>query len=75
MLTFAAQTIANSSTTLTPKEPATLTLALIGLGTLAIYAVFSHWRPRRATAAVSAKTSADLRQATAADEGTTRRAA
>ena len=47
MLTFALQTFANGTWTITPKEPATLQLALVGLGTLAIYAVWTGWRPRR----------------------------
>jgi hypothetical protein len=47
MLTFASQTLANGTWTITPDEPATLQLALVGLGTLAIYAIWTDWRPRR----------------------------
>jgi hypothetical protein len=50
MLTFASQTFANGIWTITPEEPATLPLLLVGLGTLAVYAAFAGWRPRRATA-------------------------
>jgi hypothetical protein len=41
MLTFASQTFANGIWTITPEEPATLPLVLVGLGTLAAYAAFA----------------------------------
>jgi len=47
MLTLASQTFANGTWTITPAEPATLQLALVGLGTLAGYAVLTGWRTRR----------------------------
>jgi hypothetical protein len=49
MLIFASQTFANGIWNITPEEPATLTLALVGLGTLAFYAVITGWRPTRKT--------------------------
>jgi hypothetical protein len=51
MLIFASQTFANGVWTVTPEEPGALTLALVGLGTLACYAVFTGWRPTRKTLA------------------------
>ncbi len=47
MLTIASQTFANGIWTITPDEPAALQLTLVGLGTMAIYAVWTGWRPRR----------------------------
>ena len=55
MLTFASQSFAGGIWTITPEEPATMPLLLVGLGTLAVYAVISGWRPRRATIAVKAR--------------------
>ncbi len=57
MLTFASQTFANGTWTITPAEPATLQLALVGLGTLAVYAILTGWRPGR-TAAVGGSAAA-----------------
>jgi hypothetical protein len=56
MLIFASQTFANGAWNVTPEEPGTLTLALVGLGTLAFYAVMTGWRPTRKTQ-VAASTS------------------
>ena len=47
MLIFASQTLAHGTWNITPEEPATLQLALVGLGTLAVYAVLTGWRPNR----------------------------
>lgn len=51
MLILASQTFADGTWNVTPEEPATLTLALVGLGTLAFYAVMTGWRPTRKTLA------------------------
>ncbi len=51
MLILASQTFANGVWNITPEEPGTLTLALVGLGTLAFYAVVTGWRPTRKTLA------------------------
>ena len=75
MLTFATQTFADGTWTLMPEEPAALTLALVGLGTLAIYAIFSGWRPRRSSTFAAANESGDSIQTTAAGDSTTRQAA
>ena len=56
MLTFASQTFANGTWTLTPEEPTSLQLALVGFGALAIYAVMTGWRTRRTTAVASVPT-------------------
>ncbi len=45
MLTFAAQTVANAETIIIPDEPTTLSLLLLGAGTVAVYATLSgRWR-------------------------------
>lgn len=45
MLTFAAQTVANVETIIIPDEPTTLSLFVLGAGTLAVYATLSgRWR-------------------------------
>ena len=75
MLTFATQTFANGMWTLTPEEPATLELAVVGLGMLVTYAVVTGWRPARTTVAVKAKATGDVRQADGNPASTTRRAA
>ena len=76
MLTFASQTFANGAWTLTPEEPATLELALVGFGMLAIYAVVTGWRPGRTVVASSATVNAELHgESDGIDETTTRRAA
>jgi hypothetical protein len=75
MLTFATQTIANGTLTLTPEEPTSLQLALMGFAMLAIYAVFSGWRLQRKPAAVSFDAIGGPQYATEADEISTRRAA
>jgi hypothetical protein len=69
MLTVASQAISSGVGTITPDEPATLQLALVGLGMLAIYAAWTGWRPRRSAI--------DEREQTVADSEspTTRRAA
>jgi hypothetical protein len=54
MLTFPPQSFANGVWTLTPAEPTSMQLALIGFGSLAIYAMAMHRSTRRATAMVSA---------------------
>ena len=69
MWTIASQSFANGIWTITPEEPATLPLALVGIGTLAVYAVFAGWRPRRA--AIEAR----IRQPEPNVETVTRRAA
>jgi hypothetical protein len=54
MPTFAAQTLADAGTTVIPQEPTTLSLLLVGAGTLAVYAALSgRWR-RAATLPVAA---------------------
>lgn len=58
MFTIASQSFANGIWTITPEEPATLPLALVGLGTLAVYAALMGWRPRR-TAAIADPTAND----------------
>jgi len=59
MLIFASQTFANGVWNVTPDEPGTLTLALVGLGTLAFYAVMTGWRPSRKALAVDSASGAD----------------
>lgn len=75
MLTLATQTIANGTLTLTPEEPTSLQLALVGFATLAIYAVFSGWRLQRNQVAVGAEAHGGSQRATTAEEISTRRAA
>ena len=76
MLIFASQTFANGVWTVTPEEPGALTLALVGLGTLACYAVFTGWRPTRKTLAnVSASGAEDAVVAAGAPGTIIRRAA
>jgi hypothetical protein len=75
MLTFASQAFANGTWTITPEEPATLQLALAGLGALAVYAALTGWRPRR-TATIVNRTTVDERGQTSSErEGTTARRA
>jgi hypothetical protein len=69
MMTFASQSFASGIWTITPEEPATLPLVLVGLGTLAVYAAFAGWRPRRATV------EARIRHDQASEPTVTRRAA
>lgn len=47
MLTIAVESFANGILTITPEEPTTLQLMLAGLGTMAIYALWTSWRPLR----------------------------
>lgn len=47
MLTLASQTFVDGVWTLTPEEPATLQLAVVGFAMLATYAVVTGWRPTR----------------------------
>jgi len=53
MTNLASLLLADGVVTITPAEPASLELALIGLGTLAAYAIFGGWRPKRHTLAVT----------------------
>lgn len=55
MLTFASQTFAGGAWTLTPTEPTTLQLAVVGFAMLATYAAVTGWRPNRSTVAVKAR--------------------
>lgn len=55
MLTLATQTFVDGIWILSPEEPASLALALAGLGTIAIYAALTHRSLRRTAAPVSAK--------------------
>jgi hypothetical protein len=76
MLIFASQTFAHGAWTLTPKEPATLELALVGLGMLAIYAAVTDWRPGRTMVAKSAVVDSEVnRESDGIDATTTRQAA
>ena len=76
MLTVASQTFANGTWTISPAEPTTLQLALVGLGTLAVYAVLTGWRPGRTAAVVDSAAGTELaRFASEAGDITTRRAA
>jgi hypothetical protein len=52
MSIFSTPLFADSIVTITPAEPATLQLALVGLVTLATYGVLSGWRFRKSTRAV-----------------------
>jgi hypothetical protein len=54
MLTFAAQTFVDGAWTVTPEEPASLALALVGMGTVAVYGVLAS-RRRQAAAASATK--------------------
>lgn len=47
MLTIAAESFASGVLTITPEEPTTLQLISAGLGTVAIYALWTNWRPLR----------------------------
>jgi hypothetical protein len=60
MLVLATQTFVNGTWNITPEEPATLQLALIGVGTLAVYAVLTGWRPLRAAVGSGAEPQSDL---------------
>jgi hypothetical protein len=73
MLTLATQELVNGVWTLTPAEPATLELAVVGFAMLATYAVVAGWRPTRNTVAAKAQSSIEGRQPVLAE--TTRRAA
>ena len=76
MLTFASQTFANGTWTLTPEEPTSLQLALVGFGALAIYAVMTGWRTRRTTALASVTTTDQREQGQSGSRSvSTRRAA
>lgn len=50
-LTFAAQSV----TIAAPEEPASLSMALVGLGAIVAFAALSGWRFRRARAKVAAE--------------------
>jgi hypothetical protein len=54
MTNLASLLLADGIVTITPAEPASLELALVGLGTLATYAILSGWRPKRNTIAITA---------------------
>jgi PEP-CTERM motif len=75
MWSLALQTLAASSVTLTPEEPATLELALVGVGTLAIYAILRGRRSRGTAAAESTATHRRLPVLGAGEEVAARRAA
>jgi hypothetical protein len=62
MLTFASQTFANGTWTLTPEEPTSLQLALLGFGALVIFAAMTGWRTRRTTAVASVDTTGQREQ-------------
>ena len=47
MLIFATQTLVHGVWNVTPEEPGTLALLACGLGTLAMYAAWTGWRPAR----------------------------
>jgi hypothetical protein len=53
MTNLASLLLADGIVTITPAEPASLELALVGLGTLAAYAILSGWRPKRHTIAAT----------------------
>jgi hypothetical protein len=75
MLTIASQTFANGTWTITPAEPATLQIALVGLATLAVYAVVTGWRPGRTAVVARFDADNDLSQVAGGAEGTARRRA
>lgn len=62
MFTLASQTFAGGVWTLTPQEPATLQLAVVGCAMLATYAVVTGWRPTRKTAAAQSQTTTEGQQ-------------
>jgi hypothetical protein len=62
MVTTATLTFAAHSITIAPEEPASLSMALVGLGTLVAFAALSGWRRGRRRAHVAA----ELRLATPA---------
>ena len=62
MLTLATQELVNGVWTLTPAEPATLELAVVGFAMLATYAVVAGWRPARNTVAAKAQSSFEGQQ-------------
>lgn len=55
MFILASQSFAGGVWTLTPEEPATLQLAVVGCAMLATYAVVTGWRPARKTVAAQAQ--------------------
>jgi hypothetical protein len=73
MLTFASQTFANGAWTLTPTEPTTIQLAVVGFAMLATYAAVTGWRPNRGTSVVKARLTMDGKETVEA--ATIRRAA
>ena len=76
MLTFASQTFANGTWTLTPEEPTSLQLALVGFGALAVFAMMTGWRTRRTTAVASVHTTSQREPGQGGTESvSTRRAA
>lgn len=46
MLTFATTAFSDGTWTITPEEPASLSLALLGFGAIVVYAALSGWRSR-----------------------------
>jgi hypothetical protein len=74
MTNLASLLLADGIVTITPAEPATLELALVGLGTLATYAILSGWRSKRHTIAVTAAKD-HARPATTEHQAPARRAA
>ena len=76
MFILASLAFPDSALTITPEEPATLQLAIVGLGTLAVYAVLTGWRPRKTMTVVAADPTAEIAPAsTPADDTVIRRAA
>jgi hypothetical protein len=56
MLTFATTAFSDGTWTITPDEPASLSLALIGFGAMVLYAALSGWRSRfTATPAINTR--------------------
>ena len=62
MLTFASQTFANGAWTLTPTEPTTIQLAVVGFAMLATYAAVTGWRPNRRTVALKVRLTPEPKQ-------------
>ena len=62
MLTFASQSFAGGVWTLTPTEPTTLQLAVVGCAMLATYAVVTGWRPNRRTVSLKARLTPETKQ-------------
>lgn len=74
MLTFAAQTLVDGTWIITPEEPASLSLVLVAVGTLAVYGVLSS-RRRQPAVTSATKTIPATRRSKSSHDRRQRRAA